>query len=108
LIAVAILYKKLRSPFPDGFQGYFTVLIIGGMVPSASLLPTVRRFINWRAFSLALFMILLIILFWEATLAVPYGWWRYRSERIWACLLGHGQACPLRQSPCGSRSPMAR
>jgi len=74
LIGAAILYKKLRSPSPEGFPSYFTVLVIGGLVPSVGFFPTARRFINWRAFSLTIFMILLISMFWEATLAVPYGW----------------------------------
>ncbi len=74
LIAAAVLYKKLHSAPSDGFPGYFTVLVIGGAVPSASLFHSARRTINWRAFSLTIFMILLISLFWEATLAVPYQW----------------------------------
>jgi hypothetical protein len=95
LIAAAILYKKLRSPFPEGFPGYFTVLIIGGMVPSASLFPTARRFINWRAFSLTLFMILLISMFWEATLAVPYGWWGYQQKEMMGLFIGAWAGLPI-------------
>jgi uncharacterized membrane protein len=95
LIATAILYKKLRSPFPEGFPGYFTVLIAGGMIPSASLFPTVRRFINWRAFSLTLFMILLVSIFWEATLAVPYGWWGYQQREMMGLFIGAWAGLPI-------------
>jgi hypothetical protein len=95
LIAAAILYKKLRSPFPEGFPGYFIVLILGGMVPSASLFPTVRRFINWRAFSLTVFMILLISMFWEATLAVPYGWWGYQQREMMGLFIGAWAGLPI-------------
>jgi hypothetical protein len=95
LIAAAILYKKLRSPFPEGFPGYFTVLIAGGMIPSAGLFPTVRRFINWRAFSLTLFMILLISIFWEATLAVPYGWWGYQQREMMGLFIGAWAGLPI-------------
>ncbi|MFY9852894.1 MAG: hypothetical protein WAK26_03335, partial [Terracidiphilus sp.] len=95
LIVAAILYKKLHSPFPDGFPGYFTVLILGGMVPSASLFPTVRRFINWRAFSLTVFMILLISMFWEATLAVPYGWWGYQQREMMGLSIGAWAGLPI-------------
>jgi hypothetical protein len=95
LIAAAILYKKLRSPFPEGFPGYFTVLIVGGLVPSASLFPTARRFINWRAFSLTLFMILLISMFWEATLAVPYGWWGYQQREMMGLFIGAWAGLPI-------------
>lgn len=95
LIALAVFYKKLRSPFPEGFPGYFTVLVLGGVVPSASLFPTVRRFINWRAFSLTLFMILLISIFWEATLAVPYGWWGYQQREMMGLFIGAWAGLPI-------------
>ena len=95
LIAVAVLYKKLWSPFPEGFPGYFTVLVIGGMVPSASVFPVARRFINWRALSLTIFMILLISLFWEATLAVPYGWWGYQQREMVGLFIGAWAGLPF-------------
>jgi hypothetical protein len=95
LIAVAVLYKKLRSPFPAGFPGYFTLLVIGGVVPSAILFPVARRFINWRALSLTIFMILLISLFWEATLAVPYGWWGYQQREMVGLFIGAWAGLPI-------------
>ncbi|HUN83567.1 MAG TPA: hypothetical protein VMU48_04270 [Terracidiphilus sp.] len=95
LIAVAILYKKLYSHFPQGFPGYFTVLVIGGMVPSASLFHSARRFINWRAFSLTIFMILLVSLFWEATLAVPYQWWGYQEKQMIGIFIGAWAGLPI-------------
>ena len=95
LIAIAILYKKLHSPFPQGFPGYFTVLILGGVVPSATLFHTARRFINWRAFSLTIFMILLISLFWEATLAVRYQWWGYQQKEMMGISIGAWAGLPI-------------
>jgi hypothetical protein len=95
LIAAAILYKKLWSLAPAGFPGYFTVLVAGGMVPSVSLFPTARRFINWRAFSLTIFMILLISMFWEATLAVPYGWWGYQQQQMMGLFIGAWAGLPV-------------
>ena len=95
LIAAGILYKKLRSPFPDGLPGYFIVLVVGGFVPSISFFPTARRFINWRAFSLTVFMILLISMFWEATLAVPYGWWGYQQRQMMGLFIGAWAGLPL-------------
>lgn len=95
IIAVAFLYKKMRTPIPEGFPGYFTVLVLGGMVPSACLFHTARRFINWRAFSLTIFMILLISLFWEATLAVPYGWWGYQQKEMMGIFIGAWAGLPI-------------
>ena len=82
LVAAAILYKKHFSPSPIGFPGYFIFLALAALVPSAALLPSVRPVINWRAFSLASFFILLVSLMWEATLAIPYGWWSFRPEQM--------------------------
>jgi hypothetical protein len=82
LIAMAITYKKLFAPSPAGFPGYFVFLVVVALVPTASFFPTARSFINWRAFSITLFFVLLIILLWEVTLAVPYGWWGYREDQM--------------------------
>ncbi|MGA8087836.1 MAG: hypothetical protein WCA10_11045 [Terracidiphilus sp.] len=95
LIGVAFLYKKMRSPFPEGFPGYFTVLVLGGLAPSMSFFPIARRFINWRAFSLTIFMILLISMFWEATLAVPYGWWGYQKRAMMGLFIGAWSGLPI-------------
>ena len=93
LVMAAIIYKKFHPP--EGFPGYFTVLIVGGLVPSMSFFPTVRRFINWRAFSLTVFMILLISMFWEATLAVPYGWWGYQPQQMMGLFIGAWANLPI-------------
>lgn len=95
LIGLALLYKKFRSPFPEGFPGYFTVLVLGGLAPSMSFFHVARRFINWRAFSLTIFMILLISLFWEATLAVPYGWWGYQQKEMMGLFIGAWAGLPI-------------
>jgi hypothetical protein len=80
LIAGAVIYKKLFSSSPAGFPWYFTYLTVASIVPSAGFFHTARPFINWRAFSFTFFLILLISLLWEVTLAIPFGWWGYRSD----------------------------
>lgn len=95
LVAAAIVYKKLLSHDPEGFPAYFTVLVVGSTVPSVGFFKTARPFINWRAFSLTLFMILLISLFWEATLAVPYGWWGYQPREMTGLFIGAWAGLPL-------------
>lgn len=95
LIVAAILYKKLRSPYPEGFPGYFTVLVLGGMIPSATFFPAARQFINWRALSPTIFMLLLISMFWEATLAVPYGWWGYQQKQMMGLFIGAWAGLPV-------------
>ncbi len=95
LIAAAILYRRYLSPLPAGLPGYFIVLVMGSTVPSMALYPAARGFIHWRALSLTLFMILLISLFWEATLAVPYGWWGYRPEQMTGLFIGAWAGLPI-------------
>jgi hypothetical protein len=95
LIAAALLYKKLVSPYPEGFPGYFSVLVLGSVVPSVTFFPVARRFINWRAFSVTIFMLLLISLLWEATLAVPYGWWGYQPRPMMGMFIGAWAGLPL-------------
>lgn len=82
LIVMAIVYKRFFAPTPAGFPGYFVFLVAGALLPATIFFPAARPFINWRAFSITLFFILLISLLWEATLAVPYGWWEYREEQM--------------------------
>ena len=58
------------------------VLVIGALLPSSVLLPSARPVVNWRAFSLTIFMVLLISLLWEVTLALPYGWWNFQDDQM--------------------------
>ena len=95
LIGIAVAYKKLMSPSPVGFPGYFVFLVVTAVVPAAAFFPEARRFINWRALSLTLFMILLISLFWEATLAVPYGWWGYQPSQMLGLSIGAWSGLPI-------------
>lgn len=97
LIAAAILYKKFLSPDPAGFPAYFTFLVLGAMVPSASLFHSAQRLINWRAFSLTIFMLLLISMFWEATLAVPYGWWGFQPSQMIGLFIGAWAGLPIEE-----------
>jgi hypothetical protein len=95
LVGVAIVYKKWLSPAPEGFPGYFTFLVATALVPVAAFFPEARRFINWRALSLTLFIILLVSLFWEATLAVPYGWWGYQPGQMMGLSIGAWWGLPI-------------
>jgi hypothetical protein len=95
LIAIGILYKKYFSSMPDGWPGYFIVLVVGGLIPSASFFPATRRFINWRALSLTMFFILLVSILWEATLALPYGWWNYQHRAMMGVFIGAWSDLPI-------------
>jgi hypothetical protein len=95
LIAAAVIYKKTHSPSPEGFPWYFTYLVAASFVPSAGFFRTARLFINWRAFSFTFFLILLISLLWEVTLAIPYGWWGYRPSAMMGLSIAAWRGLPI-------------
>jgi hypothetical protein len=78
LIVAAILYRRVFVS-GEGFPGYFVFLILVAGTPSVALLPAALPVVNWRALTLTSFVILLISLLWEATLALPYGWWGFQD-----------------------------
>jgi len=95
LIAAAVIYKKEFSVVSSGWPGYFIVLVVGGLVPAVSSFPATSRFINWRALSLTVFFILPISLLWEATLALPYGWWNYQHGAMMGIFIGAWSELPI-------------
>ena len=95
LTAAAFVYKKFFSSVGDGWPGYFIVLVAGGLIPSASFYPTTRRFINWRALSMTMFFMLLVSMLWEATLALPYGWWNYQHRAMMGIFIGAWSQLPI-------------
>ena len=99
LIAAAWFYKKQVALPADraGFPGYFTFLAAGALIPAASFYPVARRFINWRAFSLTMFLIVLISMLWEATLAVPYGWWGFQHRQMIGLFIGAWSGLPIEE-----------
>jgi hypothetical protein len=82
LLVGAVLCKRFFAAIPEGFPWYFTYLVLVAVVPSVGLFRSVEPFINWRAFSLTFFVMLLVSLLWEATLGVPYEWWNYNQEAM--------------------------
>ncbi len=94
LIAGAAIYKKGFSASPAGFPWYFTYLAVVSIIPSAGFFHTARPFINWRAFGFTFFLILLLSLLWEVTLALPYGWWGYRPATMMGLNIGAWRELP--------------
>jgi len=95
LVGAAVAYKKLVAEDREGFPLYFAYLAAAAVVPSASFYVSVRRFINWRAFSVTFFFTLLLSLMWEASLAVPYGWWGYNPRMMTGIFLDGWTGLPL-------------
>jgi hypothetical protein len=99
LIAAAIAYRKFHSGNPHGFPWYFIYLVCASLIPSAGFFHTAQRFINWRAFSFTFFLLLLISLLWEVTLALPYGWWGFRPSAMTGLNVGAWSNLPI-EEPC--------
>jgi len=95
LIAATIVYRKFVSGASDGFPWYFIYLVCASLIPSAGFFYTAQRFINWRAFSFTFFLLLLMSLLWEVTLALPYGWWEYRSNILIGLHIGAWSGLPI-------------
>lgn len=83
VFALGWIYKK-HAPHAlhEGFPGYFLFLTVVGTIPSILFFPVANPYINWRAFSLAFLFIVLVSLFWEATIAVPYQWWGFQPRQM--------------------------
>lgn len=97
LIAAAVIYKKGFSGSPDGFPWYFTYIVVASFIPSAGFFRTAQPFINWRAFGFTFFLILLISLLWEVTLALPYGWWGFHERNMIGLHIGAWANLPIEE-----------
>jgi hypothetical protein len=99
LIGAAWFFKKHLALPEDqpGFPGYFTFLVAGAFLPAMICYPVARRLINWRALSLTLFLMLLISLLWEVTLALPYHWWGFQHRQMLGIFIGAWSGLPVEE-----------
>jgi hypothetical protein len=96
IFGLAWLYKKFGAhPYHEGFPGYFLFLTAVAITPSILFFPVANLYINWRAFSLAFLFMLLVSLFWEATIAVPYQWWGYQPRHMAGLLINGFSGLPV-------------
>lgn len=82
ILGPAFIYEEFVAHDPEGFPGYMAFLLLSAILPSLVLYRSMKYFINWRAFSMTMAVLLLISLIWEATLAIPYGWWGYEESQM--------------------------
>lgn len=98
LTIAAILYKKFGDhPYRDGFPGWMVFLIWIGVAPAVGLYRSTAALNNWRALTIVVALLTLISLIWEATLAVPYGWWGYVPEQMVGVFIGAWSGLPIEQ-----------
>jgi hypothetical protein len=77
-----IVKRHLPAPLNQGFPGYFIFQVCVLFCPTFVLFRSVSKWINWRAMSLSIMMMWLLSVIWEATLALPYGWWDFNREQM--------------------------
>jgi hypothetical protein len=96
LFAIAWAYKAY-GPHDDhaGFPGYFAFVLASTVVPSLMFYPIAKPFINWRAMMVTLFFILLLSLFWEAGVGVPYQWWDYNHSQMMGIFINAFASLPI-------------
>jgi hypothetical protein len=96
LFVAALIWKKFGPhEYHDGFPGYFLFELALVMLPSTMLFKTVGHFINRPAFVYKTFALLLLSLTWEATLALPYGWWGYHYPMMMGIVVRPWYDLPL-------------
>ena len=97
LILLAITYKKLLAQNTNGFPWYFIYITIVALVPSMAFFKSATHFINWRAFSFTFFIMVLISLIWETTLALPYQWWGFQDRSMIGIFIGAWHNLPIEE-----------
>ena len=96
LVAAALFYKMVLSG-TSGFPGYFLFLVAVAIVPAVGFFRSARRFINWRAVGSTSLLVVLISLLWEATLALPYGWWGFREDWMLGLFIEAWSGLPIEE-----------
>ena len=97
LVLLAAAYKKLLSQSTDGFPWYFTYITVVALIPSMAFYKSTKPFINWRALSFTFFIMVLISLVWETTLALPYQWWGFQDRAMMGLLIGAWHNLPIEE-----------
>jgi len=77
-----LIRRSVPSQGGRAFPGYFLFLLAGSILPSLFCSRIAFQFINWRALTTSWLFITGISQFWEASLAVPYGWWSYEPDQM--------------------------
>ncbi len=97
-LAAGFAVKRLCNPGGDLVPGYFFFLVLFAYVPSFLFYRVTRRFVNWRAFTFCLAVIVLVCLIWEVTLALPRGYWNYQHSAMLGLYIGPWNDLPVEEA----------
>jgi hypothetical protein len=87
--------KHWLNPGGDPIPGYFLFLVGFAYLPSFLLGRITAPFLNARALAMTLSVIVGFSLVWEATLALPGGWWGYREPDMIGIFIAPWHRLPL-------------
>lgn len=95
LSLLGIALKRLCNPAGPWLPGYFLFLMCAAYVPMILFYRVSKRFVNWRAFWFTIIVTLLVSVIWEATLALPRGYWDYHKEPMLGIFIGPWHDLPV-------------
>jgi len=81
-LAVGVLVFRRNPEATLWLPPYFTFLVAFALIPPVVLFRRMRRHVNWPAFGVTAMYVFMTSLIWEATLALPRGWWWYRPDAM--------------------------
>ncbi len=93
--AAGIGFKTRFNPGGMPVPGYYLFLLTLAYAPFFLLQRVVKGFVNWRGFSLTLSVTMGVSLLWEATLAIPGGWWGYQDRAMLGIFIEPWSHLPL-------------
>jgi hypothetical protein len=86
-VAVAVAGTIVKKwgwwhPYHEGLPYYLFAELVIVFVPLSALYTRVHKFTNPRAFIFVISVQILVSVIWEATLALPFGWWAYQQSTM--------------------------
>jgi hypothetical protein len=82
LEGIGIFLKHRWDPGGPVVPLYYTFLVAGAFLPACVLFDSIGLLVNWRALGITTLYVLVTSLVWEATLALPRGWWGYQPHAM--------------------------
>jgi hypothetical protein len=95
LLAGGVAVKRFINPQGGLLPGYFIFLTLSAYVPTIMFFRVTHAFVNWRAFLFCLIVTVLVSLVWEATLALPRGYWNYQHGAMLGIFIGVWNDLPI-------------
>jgi hypothetical protein len=82
LEVVGLFLKHRWDPSGSMIPVYYTFLVVAAFLPAWLFFRSIGPLVNWRAFGITTLYVLFTSLVWEATLALPRGWWGYQRRAM--------------------------